>query len=405
MTARRATALLISISALTAALLAACGGSSEPSTNQASSPAADSAEDAPPPPAACTSDGGPALVPDDGVYFGVNLDWDNDSPAAYAARLGRAPAVYVLFVEFPLSESALGYVYHIAELVRAQNGALMLTLEPHSGLHAVTSESVNALAGQLGGVNARGVPVYLRFAHEMNGSWYAWSQDPVEYVRAFRELAAAVHAQAPRTAMVWAPNYGGGYPFAGGRHLALEGSAGFALLDTNRDGALTMQDDPYAPYYPGDDAVDWVGMSLYHWGAAHPWGENELPEAGKFVAQLTGTYKGQGGDDSDVPDFYGEYAVGHDKPLAITETAAFYATGVAGEDEFELKQLWWQQVLEQDLAATFPQLKLLSWFEWRKFETEVGGEIDWTVTRDPAIRAAFRAALPAYLRFATPSDC
>ena len=28
---------------------------------------------------------------------------------------------------------------------------------------------------------------------------------------------------------------------------------------------LTMTDDPYLPYYPGDDAVDWVGISLFHW--------------------------------------------------------------------------------------------------------------------------------------------
>ena len=65
-----------------------------------------------------------------------------------------------------------------------------------------------------------------------------------------------------------------------------------------------MSDDPYSPYYPGDAAVDWVGMSLYHWGNAYPWGENEIPEAGKFIAQLTGTYDGLNGDDSPLPDFY-----------------------------------------------------------------------------------------------------
>ena len=65
-----------------------------------------------------------------------------------------------------------------------------------------------------------------------------------------------------------------------------------------------MADDSYAPYYPGDDAVDWVGMSLYHWGATYPWGENELPEANKFTDQLTGTYVGANGDDSLLPDFY-----------------------------------------------------------------------------------------------------
>ena len=69
-----------------------------------------------------------------------------------------------------------------------------------------------------------------------------------------------------------------------------------------------MEDDPYAPYYPGDDAVDWVGMSLYHWGSAYPWGENEIPEAGKLLAQVTGEYDGLNGDERAVPDFYGTYA-------------------------------------------------------------------------------------------------
>jgi soluble lytic murein transglycosylase-like protein len=67
--------------------------------------------------------------------------------------------------------------------------------------------------------------------------------------------------------MLWAPNYGGGYPFASGQYNALPGTSDFALLDTNHDGVLNMSDDPYLPYYPGDDAVDWVGMSLYHWGS------------------------------------------------------------------------------------------------------------------------------------------
>ena len=56
-----------------------------------------------------------------------------------------------------------------------------------------------------------------------------------------------MHEHAPGSAMMWAPNYGGGYPFAGGQHEAEPGSADFAALDTDGDGALTMADDPYAP--------------------------------------------------------------------------------------------------------------------------------------------------------------
>jgi hypothetical protein len=36
-------------------------------------------------------------------------------------------------------------------------------------------------------------------------------------------------------------------------------------MDTNGDGVVSDLDDPYAPYYPGDAYVDWVGMSVRAW--------------------------------------------------------------------------------------------------------------------------------------------
>ena len=38
------------------------------------------------------------------------------------------------------------------------------------------------------------------------------------------------------------------------------------LLDTNGDGTINNYDDMYTPYYPGDDVVDWVGLSVFHFG-------------------------------------------------------------------------------------------------------------------------------------------
>lgn len=67
--------------------------------------------------------------------------------------------------------------------------------------------------------------------------------------------------RAPGNPVVWSPDYGGGYPYPGGRYNTEPGTADFAALDTNRDGALTMSDDVYAPFYPGDAYVDWVGLS------------------------------------------------------------------------------------------------------------------------------------------------
>jgi hypothetical protein len=255
------------------------------------------------------------------------------------------------------------------------------------------------VARKVAALNRRGIPVFLRFAHEMNGSWYAWSRQPVQYISAFRLIAEAVHRRAPYTAMVWAPNYGGGYPFSGGVYEAAADGNNFNKLDTNSDGVLTMDDDPYGPYYPGDDAVDWFGMSIYHWGTKYPWGENELPEPGKFLAQLTGEYVGTNGDERALPDFHAMARL-HSKPLAITETAAFYSPTLAGSVEDEIKRLWWQQSLNEALPSLLPQIRMINWFEWSKYETEVEAIVNWGVSKDAKLAGEFKRHLPSYLRFA-----
>ncbi|MFJ6000720.1 glycoside hydrolase family 26 protein [Arthrobacter sp. NPDC092385] len=355
---------------------------------------------------ACEEIDGRNLAPADGTLMGVNLEWGRETLAEYSDKLGERPAVAVSFADFPFDEDDPGLIESAVDQLRQEGGMLLLTLEPEEGLAAVTEDHAAELAGMLAGFNAGGVPVIVRFAHEMNGSWYRWGQQPDEYIAAFRRVADAVHRDAPGSAMMWAPNYGGGYPFAGGAFETLPGASGFVPLDTNGDGVLTSFDDPYAPYYPGDDAVDWVGMSLYHWGGTYPWGESEMPEDGKFIDQLTGNYDGTNGDDSMLPDFYAEYAARHGKPVAIPETASLVVDGVGDLRSLNIKRAWWEQVFDPAVHEKFPQLRMVNWFEWNKAEPEVGAAVDWTVMEDPAVRAEFSAALPEWYRFAEePDEC
>lgn len=37
----------------------------------------------------------------------------------------------------------------------------------------------------------------------------------------------------------------------------------------------------------GDDYVDWVGMSIYHWGVSYPYTQNVLPEARKLTSTVS----------------------------------------------------------------------------------------------------------------------
>lgn len=332
-------------------------------------------------------------VPADGMaYFGVALA-GQETPSTYVQRTALRPASYGEFAEFPLTSTTKQNLSTAVDAIRAQNGKLFLTLEPHAGLATVTSASAADLATTVAGYNARGVDVFVRFAHEMNGSWYSWSQQPASYIAAFRLVADAVHAAAPQAAMVWAPNYGGGYPYSGGAYTAKAGTADFRTLDTNGNGALSMSDDPYSPYYPGDAYVDWVGLTEYHFGHAWPYGENETPEPGKFSQQLQGTYTGNGRyeDQSALPDFYSNFAVAKGKPMVLAETGALYneAPAQPGTTEYDIKTAWINQVYGS--RSEFPQLKLITWFEVRKYESEAAGIVDWRATSNASIAEVLRS--------------
>ena len=45
---------------------------------------------------------------------------------------------------------------------------------------------------------------------------------------------------------------------------------------------------------PGDEFVDWVGFSIYHYGKQWPWETNDVPEPGKIENILNGKNKDTG---------------------------------------------------------------------------------------------------------------
>ena len=117
----------------------------------------------------------------------------------------------------------------------------------------------------------------------MNGSWLDWGQQPAAYRAAFRAVAAEFkETDDAGTVMVWEPYLGRDYPFERNRNAPAAGSEGFALLDTNGDGAWDGADAAYAPYYPGDDAVEWVGLTAYHDDTAGKAAVNTVPAPGSW---------------------------------------------------------------------------------------------------------------------------
>lgn len=337
------------------------------------------------------------LEPPEGCYFGVNLG-EGDTIDRLSERLGITPAVYVQFFHFPLTTELRADLNAFLDEVRPTQGIALITLEPFEGLDRVTATECLDLATICASHEAQGIGgILIRFAHEMNGNWYPWCQKPALYREKFRLLSGIVRANTSRTAMLWAPHNGIGYPFStSGLYQAAPGSPDFAALDTNGDGRLTAHDDMYEPYYPGNDAVDWVGMTIYHWGVTYPWLENEMPPQNSFAAALTGA-----GHQPPIPNFYARYCVdaARQKPLAVPESAAFYNPHQpAGPGEFPIKQAWWRQLFNisgdsaeaVDIAAHFPKLKCINWFDHYKPEPEAQNQwTDWRISASLPLRQAF----------------
>jgi len=159
----------------------------------------------------------------------------------------------------------------------AKVGAMLeITVLPKVLIETIPDVLYKEFALTLRYINSQyGVPVFLRFGHEMNGNWFPeYGMRPIEYKQAFQKVANYVRAVTNMTgnffglillAMVWAPNVGIGYPF---RSSGYDGyiptandpdpkkAANFLELNTNNIGVsadiLDILDDSSIDRAPND---------------------------------------------------------------------------------------------------------------------------------------------------------
>ena len=134
--------------------------------------------------------------------------------------------------------------------------------------------------------------------------------------------------------MVWSPNIGMGYPFLNSGYdgyIPTPNSnnpsrvANFQVLNTDTTGGsanvLDALDDPYTPYYPGDEYVDWVGISVYNYN--HDYNSHQTTPV---TLDVLSTGKTSLIGDIPVKNFYQNFVVGKNKPFIISETGSAYIT-------------------------------------------------------------------------------
>ena len=171
-------------------------------------------------------------------------------------------------------------------------------------------------------LNSYNKPMLVRFANEMNCS--ALGDDPDRYVSIFRDAANLIH-EFPNLGVVWSPN---------------------------DMGAL---DRPFDYYYPGDEYVDWVGVSCYTTKYFQGNADTSETDATYFI---TGKYGWPTNKLKPFLDFLAKNNI--NKPVMISEggVARSDANGdnYVGWHEPRLRNMLWNVVMK------YPQVKMINYF-------------------------------------------
>lgn len=180
-----------------------------------------------------------------------------------------------------------------------------------------------------------GRPLFLRFAHEMNGNWYPWDGfhngekvGPEKYKQAWLYIYnVKEELKADNINLVWCPN--------------------------NKNLPAVSWNNLKA-YYPGDQYVDWVGMDGYNWG-----------------------YSNWQSFDQVFSQVYQALAALTSKPLMIGE----FASAESGGNKAE-----WIRDAFSKIKTNYPRIKLFNWFNINK-------ERDWRINSSLSSEKALRQAI------------
>jgi hypothetical protein len=193
-------------------------------------------------------------------------------------------------------------------------------------------------------------PLFIRFAQEMNGTWYPWGKhqnEPAEYIAAWRHVHR-IFAERGAGHVTWVWN----------------------VSEKNHPESLGL-------WYPGDDVVDWVAVDGYNWDAPQYWREH-----GDTWRLLDRVFRPSFDDiDTFVPA---------DKPRMIAETA----TNERGDDP-GMKAAWICDAFGRALPEVLPEVRAVLWFD--EPTNEGGWIVPWPIDSTDVSRAAFQAAVsPPY---------
>ena len=271
-----------------------------------------------------------------GAYFFDNgrcAPGDESAIQAWCAKTGRLPAVWAIYQtwtgwnQFPANQ---------ARRAQSLGTTLMITWEPWRGQADDAQWSCAEIAAgtydpyirqYARAVRGCGVPVLMRLAHEMNGDWYSWGtaygqnqarhngNAPADYVAMWRHVVRIFRVEGARNAAwVWSPN----------------------VVYVNGVNSVERQNADLRALFPGDEWIDWMGLSVYNDGARRPWRS--------FSQLFDGSYR--------------TLSALSQKPMMIAE----FGVTEEGAPRGQSKAQWLLQTLLNEIPARYPRVRLVNYF-------------------------------------------
>lgn len=288
------------------------------------------------------------IMADSRIRFGLSapeVPWSAEELQKISTTAGARPTMLQYFVKWNEEVRA-----DAIEASYQQRALPIISWEPWDGAEATVNQPKYALKRIAGGAHDTYItkvattlrdaryPVGIRFAHEMNGNWYPWSESRSgnrkgDYVKAWRHVHDIFKTVGAENVLwIWSPNIIRAVP-----NVSL------------------------SALYPGDEYVDWAGTVGYavRERAAGAVFEPTL----KALAKVT------------------------DKPVLITET---------GVQPGPLKTGW-----IEDFFPWLAKQRNLVGFVWFEYSSTNGGNQDWRFSAKPENAKAFKTGLRS-LNLATP---
>jgi len=180
-------------------------------------------------------------------------------------------------------------------------------------------------------VREYGLPVTIRFGHEMNGNWYPWGNRPEEYKRAYRYIVDTF------------------------RSLGVSNVSWMWTI--NAENVPVSPISTVSQFYPGSEYVDLIGLDGFNFGSTngHSWVA--------FSQIFQPAYS---------------FVVSYRKPIVISETAS---SEIGGD-----KAKWIEDMLRSDLPETLPLVSEVVWFSLDK-------EADWRIDSSESSLNSFKNSL------------